>query len=99
MTYTLERKDHDLNLAKAKSNSLEQGELHCPLEKMLKVKILRLDHKDAFDTLIVGLQTEVKTLKSEKEKLKTLWLESQKLLVCEQSKYTGLLQENDMLQV
>ena len=25
MTYTLERKDHDLNLAKAKSNALEQG--------------------------------------------------------------------------
>ena len=66
---------------------------------MLKVEISRLDHKDAFDTLIVGLQTEIKTLKSEKEKLKTLWLESQKLLVGEQSKYTGLLQENDMLQV
>jgi hypothetical protein len=57
------------------------------------------DHKEAIDTVIVGLQTEIKTLKAEKEKLKTLWLESQKLLVEEQSKYSSLLRENDLLQV
>ncbi|KAJ3342081.1 hypothetical protein HDU91_000586, partial [Kappamyces sp. JEL0680] len=79
MNYTLDRKEHDLNMFKAKATELET------------------DNKEAFNIIITGLTNDVKGLQEEKEKLKTLWLESQKELVMEQTRYKALIQENDAL--
>jgi chromosome segregation ATPase len=80
MNYSLERKEHDLNLMKAKANALEA------------------DNKEAFNLIITSLNGDIKKLGEEKDKIKTLWLESQKELVAQQHRYKELEIENDSLQ-
>lgn len=80
MTYSLERREHDLSISREKATVLES------------------DHKDTITVVMSGLQSDLKNVQMEKDRLQTLWLESQKALVGEQTKYKLLMHENGSLQ-
>lgn len=81
MVYSIERREHDLNVFRAKTT--EQAE----------------SHKEAYNLMLVELKSELETVKIEKDRLQTLWLEAQKQMVNDQAKYNALFKEHDMLQV
>lgn len=58
-----------------------------------------VDHKESFEIILTGVQSELQVAKSEKDRLKNLWLESQKALVGEQAKSKQQTAEIEMLKV
>ncbi|KAJ3319323.1 hypothetical protein HDV06_006431 [Boothiomyces sp. JEL0866] len=79
MVYTLERKEHDLNLFRAKAAEKEE------------------DYKETFHLAIAELRDDLKSSNIEKDRVQTLWLQSQKELVSEQARYQKLKAENELL--
>ncbi|KAJ3270821.1 hypothetical protein HDV01_007370 [Terramyces sp. JEL0728] len=79
MVYALERKEHDLNLFRAKAAEKED------------------DYKETFHLAIAELRDDLKSCNIEKDRLQTLWLQSQKELVSEQARFQKLKSENELL--
>jgi len=80
MSYSLERKEHDLNLASAKVAALESV------------------HTESLNTTVLSLQHDIKKLAAEKDRLQSLWLQSQQELLDERKRMKDLGLENDSLQ-